>query len=136
MAVNVFSMSQSVLHQTSKQHVFVWVLEKMDEKIQTETYTISKTVHHSLYCTCTFYKKGLLVVDIHETVGTGVAVASERVSDQLLPGGLGDRDVVVLHPATLMWVIDISPVVSCVGLAFVDQHRMKPVWNLSQNSAN
>lgn len=81
---------------------------------------------------CTFYEKGLLVVDIHETVGTGVAVASERVPDQFLPGWLSDRDVVVLHPATLMWVIDVSPVVACISLSLVDQHRMKPIWNLEQ----
>lgn len=81
----------------------------------------------------TFYEKGLLVVNIHETVGTGIAVASERVPDQLLPGRLGDRDVVVLHPATLMWVVDVSPVVARIGLAFMDQHRMKPVWNLEQH---
>lgn len=79
---------------------------------------------------CTFYEKGLLVIDIHETVGTGVAIASERVPDQLLPGRLCDRDVIVLHPATLMRVVDVSPVVACVGLAFMDQHRVKPVWNL------
>lgn len=82
---------------------------------------------------CTFYEKGLLVVDIHETVGTGIAVASKWVPDQLLPGWLGDRDVVVLHPATLMRVIDVSPIVACVGLALMDQHCMKPVWNLEQH---
>jgi len=80
----------------------------------------------------TFDEKGLFVVDVHETVGTGVAVASERVADQLLPGRLGDRDVVVLHPAMLMRVVDVSPVVACIGLAFVDEHCMKSVWNLEQ----
>lgn len=82
---------------------------------------------------CTFYEKGLLLIDIHETVGTGIAVASKRVPDQLLPGRLGDRDVVVLHPATLMWVIDVSPVVACISLAFMNQDCMKPVWNLKQH---
>lgn len=78
----------------------------------------------------TFYEKRLLVVDVHEAVGTGVAVASERVPYQLLPGRLGNGDVVVLHPATLMWVVDVSPVVACIGLAFVNKHGVEPVWNL------
>lgn len=82
---------------------------------------------------CTFYEKGLLVVDVHETVGTGIAVAPKRVPDQLLPGRLGDRDVIVLHPTTLMWVIDVSPVVASISLAFMDQHCVKPVWNLGQH---
>lgn len=85
---------------------------------------------------CTFYEKGLLVVDIHETIGTGVAVASKWVPDQLLPGRLGDRDVIVLHPATLMWVIDVSPVVASISLAFMDQHCVKPVWNLGQHKGD
>lgn len=85
---------------------------------------------------CTFYEKGLLVVDIHETVGTGIAVASKWVPDQLLPRRFCDRDVVVLHPATLMWVIDVSPVVTCISLAFMDKHCVKPVWNLEQHKGD
>lgn len=78
----------------------------------------------------TFYEKGLLVIDVHEAVGTGVAVASKGVSDQLLPGGHGDCDVIVLHPAVLTWIIDVSPVVTSISLAFVNQHGMKSVRNL------
>lgn len=85
---------------------------------------------------CTFYEKGLLVVDVHETVGTGVTVASKWVPDQLLPWWLCDRDIIVLHPATLMWVVDISPVVACIGLAFMDQHCMKPVWHLEKHKGD
>lgn len=52
------------------------------------------------------------VVDVHETIGTGVGHASVRVPDQLLPGGLADDDIVVLHPALVGVVVDISPVVA------------------------
>lgn len=52
------------------------------------------------------------VVDIHETIGAGVGHASVRVLDQLLPGGLADDDIVVLHPALVGVVVDISPVVA------------------------
>lgn len=31
-----------------------------------------------------------------------------------------------------MWVIDVSPVVASIGLAFMDQHCMQPVWNLKK----
>lgn len=31
-----------------------------------------------------------------------------------------------------MWVIDVSPVVACIGLAFMDQHCVKPIWNLQK----
>lgn len=86
----------------------------------------------TLVCVSTFYEKGLLVIDIHQTVGTSISVASKGVPDQLLPGGLRDSDIIVLHPAALMWVIDVCPVVACIGLAFMDQHCMKPVWNLEQ----
>lgn len=80
----------------------------------------------------TFYEERLLVIDVHETVGAGVAVASKRVPHQLLPRRLGDGDVVVLHPAALMWVVDVSPVVAGVGLAFVHQHCMKPIRDLGK----
>jgi len=78
----------------------------------------------------TLDKKWLLVINVHETVGTGVAVASKRVPDQLFPGRFSDRDVIVLHPAALVRVVDISPVVAGIGLALVDQHCMKSVRNL------
>ena len=81
----------------------------------------------------TFYEEGLLVVNVHEAVGAGVAIASERVPDQLLPGGLGDWDVVVLHPAPLVGVVDVGPVVSSIGLALMHQHRMQPVRNLGDS---
>ncbi|KAG7224685.1 hypothetical protein INR49_011482 [Caranx melampygus] len=75
-----------------------------------------------------FFVKQLIVL-LHvllQTVGTGITVASKGVSDQLLPGRLGDRDVIVLHPAALIRVIDVGPVVACVGLALVDQYCMEP----------
>lgn len=80
----------------------------------------------------TFCKERLLVIDVHETVGAGVTVSSKRVPDQLLPRRLGDGDVVVLHPAALMRVVDVSPVVASVGLAFVHQHCMKSIRDLGR----
>lgn len=82
----------------------------------------------------TFYEERLLVVDVHEAVGAGVAVASERVPDQLLPRRLGDGDVVVLHPAALVRVVDVGPVVARIGLAFVHQHRVKPIGDLGETA--
>lgn len=35
-----------------------------------------------------------------------------------------------------MWVIDVSPIVACIGLAFMDQHCMKPVRNLEQHKGH
>lgn len=80
----------------------------------------------------TFYEERLLVIDVHETVSAGVAVASKRVPDQLLPRRLGDSDVVVLHPAALVRVVYVGPVVAGVGLAFVHQHCMKPIRDLGK----
>lgn len=82
------------------------------------------------YLEGTFYEKGLLVIDVHEAVGTGIAVASKGVPDQLLPGRLGDCDVIVLHPAVLTWIIDVSPVVTSISLAFMNQHSVKSVRDL------
>lgn len=87
---------------------------------------------NQMYDGCTFYEERLLVIDVHETVGAGVAVASKRVPHQLLPRRLGDGNVVVLHPATLMRVVDVSPVVAGVGLAFVHQNCMKPIRDLGK----
>lgn len=94
-------------------------------------YTDSHVMLLLVLVTITFYEEGLLVIDVHQTVGTGVTVTSKRVSDQLLPGRLGDRDVIVLHPAALIRVIDVGPVVACVGLALVDQDCMEPVRHLN-----
>ena len=80
----------------------------------------------------TLYEEALLVVDVHEAVRAGVAVASERVPHELLPGGLGDGDVVVLHPAVLARVEDVGPIVARNGLALMNQHRMEPVRHLGQ----
>lgn len=35
-----------------------------------------------------------------------------------------------------MWVIDVSPVVASIGLAFMDQHCMQPVWDLKQHKVD
>lgn len=84
----------------------------------------------------TFNEERLLVINVHQTVGTGVAVAPKRVPDQLLPGRLGDRDIIVLHPAALTGVVDVRPVVACIGLALMDQDCMQSVRNLQKYKRN
>lgn len=73
---------------------------------------------------------GQPVVNVHQAVGAGVGHAPERVSLQFLPRRLCDADVVVLHPALVGVVVDVSPVVACRRLAFVHEHRMESVWYL------
>lgn len=84
----------------------------------------------------TFYEKGLLVINVHEAVGAGIAIASKGVPDQLLPGRLANSDVVVFHPAVLTGIVDVRPVVTSISLAFMNQHSMKSVWNLVQHNVS
>lgn len=35
-----------------------------------------------------------------------------------------------------MWVIDVSPVVASIGLAFMDQYCMQPVWDLKTHKVD
>lgn len=100
--------------------------------LQNLTETLREYSSNELNDECTFYEERLLIIDVHETVGAGVAVASKRVPHQLLPRRLGDGDVIVLHPAALMRVVDVSPVVAGVGLAFMHQHCMKPIRDLGK----
>lgn len=70
------------------------------------------------------------LVDVHQAVGAGVGHSSERVALQFFPRRLCDADVVVLHPALVGVVVDVRPVVTCRGLAFVHEHRVESVWYL------
>ena len=94
-----------------------------------EKYKVSASLAsaHSVF-TCT--EVGQLVVNVHQAVRTNVSLAPVGISLKFLPGGLGNRDVVVLEPDLPRLIVDVGPVVSRVCLSFVNQHCMQAIRHL------
>ena len=69
----------------------------------------------------------LVLIHIHEAVGTGIMIAAYSLSLQLFPGGFRDRYVIKLEPALALFAINICPVVTRGCLALMNKHSMQAV---------
>ena len=58
--------------------------------------------------------------------------AANAVLEDVVPRGVGDRDVVELEPAVVARRVDVRPVVAGCRLAFVDEYRMQPIQVLNK----